>query len=252
MFVTLFDMARRTIQERIDVLQLFYALNKTPEETARLYNAQHEGRIPMRGNTLRMLIKRFEQTGSVHDRKRPGRPPTKTDEVTAYEVLNATRRSPKKSIRRLAQQCSTSSASVHRILKANKFKSYIERHVQILRSNDTNRRYEFVSYFLDHIDVHTVLFSDEAIFQLNGRFHKARYWATENPRRYLPCRAQYSPKVMVWAGILGNRIIGPYFFDRNVTGMFNCCYISLFLRWFICNNVERFSHAYPSIAARWL
>lgn len=214
-------MARRTIQERIDLVKFFYAGGKTAEETVRLFNSEHENNLPVDGTTLRNLIKRFEETGSVEDRKRTGPLPTKTDEITSYDVLTAIRRSPKKSVRRLAQECDMSPSSVYRILKANNFKSYTERHLHVLRSNDTDKRYEFASWYLEHRDVHTTLFSDEAIFQLNGRFLKARYWATENPRRYLPCRTQYSPKVMVWAGILGTRIIGPYFFDCNVTGMFN-------------------------------
>lgn len=214
-------MKRRTIVERIALVKCFYACGKSAEETTRLYNSQHEDRVPVDGTTLRKLIKRFEQTGSVADRKRPGRPSTKTDDISAYEVVTAIKRSPKKSLRKLAQECSMSPSSVRRILKARKFKSYTESHLQVLRCNDTDRRYDFASYYIDHRDVHTTLFSDEAIFHLNGRFHKARYWATENPRRYLPCRVQHSPKIMVWVGILGTRIIGPYFFDSNVSSMFN-------------------------------
>lgn len=216
--LTFLRMTRRTLFERVNLVKMFYACDKTAEETARLYNSQHESGTPVDGKTLRSIIKRFEETGSVEDRKRSGRLPTKTDDVAAYNIITAVKRSPKKSVRRIAQECSTSKSSVHWLLKSRKFKSYVDSHLQILRCDDMDKRYEFASWFLTHCEIHDTFFTDEAIFHLNGRFRKTRYWAVENPRRYIPCREQYSPKVMVWAGILGTKIIGPYFFENNVTG----------------------------------
>ncbi|XP_011860094.1 PREDICTED: uncharacterized protein LOC105557457 [Vollenhovia emeryi] len=62
-------------------------------------------------------------------------------------------------------------------------------------------------------------FSDEATFELSGSVnrHNMRYWTDENPHWMREHRTQYPEKVNVWAGILCNRIIGPFFIDGNLT-----------------------------------
>ena len=65
----------------------------------------------------------------------------------------------------------------------------------------------------------SILFSDEAMFYLSGNInrHNFRYWSDTNPHWLEATRVQEDPRVVVWAGILEDQIIGPYFFDRNVT-----------------------------------
>jgi hypothetical protein len=65
-----------------------------------------------------------------------------------------------------------------------------------------------------------IVFSDEAIFYLNGHVnrHNCRYWCDNNPRWMEDSHVQNDPRVMVWAAIWHDRIIGPYFFGGNVTG----------------------------------
>ena len=85
-------------------------------------------------------------------------------------------------------------------------------------TEDPVKRVNFCSWFLEEIDILSVVFTDEAIFHLHGQVTRTRYWSTCNPRRYIASRTQSNAKVMVWAGILGTRIIGPYFFTGNVNG----------------------------------
>lgn len=44
-----------------------------------------------------------------------------------------------------------------------------------------------------------------------------RYWADENPHWMRDSHTQYKQKVNVWAGILCNEIVGPFFIDGNLT-----------------------------------
>lgn len=64
-----------------------------------------------------------------------------------------------------------------------------------------------------------ILFTDESTFTNKGTINRQnlRYWAAENPCWKIdkPCRGF---KVNVWAGVLGDRIIGPHFFEGNLTG----------------------------------
>ncbi|CAI2737874.1 unnamed protein product, partial [Dicrocoelium dendriticum] len=64
--------------------------------------------------------------------------------------------------------------------------------------------------------IHSVMFTDESVFHLHGT-DKQHFWASSNPRRYTASRIQHSAKLMIWAGITGQKIVGPFFFSRNVT-----------------------------------
>ena len=63
-----------------------------------------------------------------------------------------------------------------------------------------------------------IAFSDEATFQLDGTLnrHNCRYWADANPHWVREDKSQYPQKLNVWAGILNNRVIGPFFIDGNL------------------------------------
>ncbi|XP_066253418.1 uncharacterized protein [Euwallacea similis] len=61
---------------------------------------------------------------------------------------------------------------------------------------------------------------DEATFFLNGFVHKhnCRYCDNENLHLFREGHTQFPQKLNVWAGILGNEIIGPFFLEQNLTG----------------------------------
>jgi hypothetical protein len=64
------------------------------------------------------------------------------------------------------------------------------------------------------------LFSDEATFCLNGTVNgqNCRYWARETPHWMQEIHTQYPQQVNVWARIIDDRILGPFFFANNLTG----------------------------------
>lgn len=69
-------------------------------------------------------------------------------------------------------------------------------------------------YFVKHI-----MFSDECIFHIGIiNRHNMHYWATENPHWMQQAHRQVRWSVNVWAGILGNHIIGPHFIDGKIDG----------------------------------
>ncbi len=48
-----------------------------------------------------------------------------------------------------------------------------------------------------------------------------RFWSDVNPYWVEDTNSQDDPRVMVWCGIWGDRIIGPFFFEGTVTGESN-------------------------------
>lgn len=114
---------------------------------------------------------------------------------------------------------------VCKVLKSAHFHPYKIQLVQELYVKDKPRRLEYCRWLLnateeDYYFVKNILFTDECIFQNNGlnNRHNSHYWATENPHCMLQARIQGKWSVKVWAGILGDHIIGPYFIDGKLNG----------------------------------
>ncbi|GFY02421.1 DUF4817 domain-containing protein [Trichonephila clavipes] len=66
----------------------------------------------------------------------------------------------------------------------------------------------------------SVLFTDEASFSREGIFntHNSHSWAAANPHVTCTRAAQDRFLVKVWAGILGDHLIGPYILPDRLTG----------------------------------
>jgi len=227
-----------TTHERVELVFMFGRDGATYRSVAEEFNRTHpEREKPLNHTTVCRLIKRFQETGSVADRERCGRRKSATDEETSTMVLANVGRSPVKSVRKISQELTISKSSVHRILKTQKFHPYKVHLVQALHGDDTDRRLEFCEWVCNHLDS-SILFSDEAIFHLNGQVnrHNMRYWSEVNPNWNEEGHHQTNPKIMVWAGIWEEEIVGPYFFNTsNVTGETYLGFLQTFLFEYLTN-----------------
>jgi len=132
------------------------------------------------------------------------------------DVLLSFIENPHDSSRKVALQHDIDKKSVLKILKNNKFHPYKAHLVQELNEDDFDRRIEFCELMMERIDedpnfLSNIVFSDEATFQINGNVnrHNCRFWSDANPH--------WTQKLNVWAGILNNAVIGPFFIDGNLT-----------------------------------
>ena len=123
--------------------------------------------VPHR-NTVRRLIKKFRETGSVADASRAGRPKVLT-EVKVTEIAAKIEASPKKSIRRLSQQADVSYGSVHKALKKLlHLKPYKVTQVHELKEPDKCKRMRYCQWLRDFVEEHGedifdhTFFTDEA------------------------------------------------------------------------------------------
>jgi hypothetical protein len=143
---------------------------------------------PPHRNTIRLLMNKFEQTGSVLNIDPPGRPVSVADQATKDEISSILEEEPQTSIYRMSSQLNIPRSSVQRIYKSMGFKLYIPRLVHALNEDDFDRRVEYCETFLSLLQnepglIYRVIWSDEAVFRLNGHInrHNCVYWATENP-----------------------------------------------------------------------
>ena len=65
-----------------------------------------------------------------------------------------------------------------------------------------------------------ILLSDKASFTRNGvnNLRNVHTWSRDNPHETSVINFQRRFSVNVWCGVLGNKLIGPFVFDNNLTG----------------------------------
>ena len=64
-----------------------------------------------------------------------------------------------------------------------------------------------------------VCFSDESTFHISRLInrHNSRIWGSQNPHETYELERD-SPKLIVWCGIMHDKIIGPFFFaEKSIT-----------------------------------
>ena len=216
-------------QERISLLMMrgWGDRQRSYPQIRQLFNQTFRngnGQIPISKSTVSRTINRFMSTGSIKNRATSGRPISVTTEQKKMEVAQALVQNSHLSLRRVALNQEISKNSVHRILKSIKFHPYKMHLVQELNEDDPDRRNEFCDLMIDRIDrdptlLFNIAFSDESTFTLNGEVnrHNCRFWSDTNPNWMVEDHTQYAQKVNVWAGILNNTLVGPFFIDGNLT-----------------------------------
>jgi hypothetical protein len=65
-----------------------------------------------------------------------------------------------------------------------------------------------------------LLFTDEARFLTDGiiNIHNKHKWAEENPHGVIHSRHQQQFSINMWAGIVGDCLVGPHVLRRQLTG----------------------------------
>ena len=109
------------LKTRIKVIQLYYSNGKSPAATLRVYKTAHDLRTdPFNVRSIQRLVQRFEETGSVCDKPKSGRPsleeerqPIVESELESLQQVNDFNVG---SCRSVSSVSGISKSSVHRIL----------------------------------------------------------------------------------------------------------------------------------------
>ena len=214
-----------TIAERVEIVTLHFKNGDNAHLTANLFNQHHPDKN-CKAKYVLELIQKFQLTGSVANKKRdPERVRPVRNEAFEIEILGQVAVEPTASTRKLQTVTNISRTSIRRILKHHKFHPYKIHLVHQLNEDDFDRRQEFCEIMaerlrLDENYLFNICFSDESTFFLNSTVnrHNCRYWSDSNPRIFHEAHVQTPQKLNVWAGIFGDRIIGPIFLEGNLTG----------------------------------
>lgn len=211
-----------TNEERRTIIYLKFDHGLSLRKIAQRFHQQFPHRpIPSPFGISKMLQK-HRMTGSVFNRPKPGRPRSATNEANEVLVIGNVYMKSQQSLREMAIETGNSKTSVWRILKRHKFHPYGVKLVQELKLEDYGKRLDFCE-LMDHKMrdpnfLKKICFSDESTFHLTGYVnrHNCRYWSEANPNEHREAHTQRPQKRNVWAGILGNDIIGPFFIDGNL------------------------------------
>lgn len=166
--------------------------------------------------------------------RRTGRFPTnlrelgnqQTDVGLEQTVIDRVMAQPDISTRDLARAFGISQFKVCEILKKEKLYPYHVQKIQVLHTGDNYRRKEFCCWLVqsdteEHHFFHRILWSDESNFTRDGVFntHNLHQYSHQNPHASRQQHSQRRFSINVWAGVIGNVLIGPYLdFPARLTG----------------------------------
>lgn len=211
------------MEEKIEMILIYGQCARNVDEAVRLYAERFPFNVRSRASFYR-VVTQFLQEGSVCKRKSARRNlVTTTDNEIA--VLAAVNVDPHISTRQIERDSGISRRSVSRILKRYKYHPYHVSLHQELHGADFRNRVIFCQWARQQIrlDPHffaKVLFSDESSFTNHGTVnrHNMHYWSIENPHWLREVEHQRQWSVNVWCGIVGDKLVGPYFIEGNLNG----------------------------------
>lgn len=208
-------------------MHFFYGkANGNNRAACRMYQEAFPNRqIPL-PKSFAALHRRLRQNGTfTPNRMDCGRPRSTRNPEAEERVLDLVAVSPEISTRKIALRENVPKSSVQEILQEQLLKPYHLQRVQALKPQDFQPRAQFCEWMQMKCRqngefLQKILFTDEAGFTRDGivNFHNNHVWAEENPHAYFESRHQNKFFVNVWAGILGNNLIGPVVIPRRLNG----------------------------------
>lgn len=212
--------------EKVDMLLIFGECNRNSRQAAELYAQRYPERYQPAHNYVLRIVESLRNKGSLPGVRHRERPGNVNNEETEIRVLGSFRVNPRSSIRCVAQEVGVSVGVVHKIMKKHKMFPYKVDLVQHLRPQDPDRRLTFIAWLLEkrHDNpsfLDTILWTDESKFTNNGVINKQnnRYWSDVNPHWAMETNNQTVWGTNVWCGLIGNQLLGPYFYDGNLTAV---------------------------------
>ena len=213
-------------RRRVSMVELYWQFGRSCNRVRNALRSMFGRRALPTNKTILETVNKFHDTGTIQNLQKghSGRPRTVQTEENTTTVEEFFEENPHCSTRRASAELALSRTSVRRILKKVKMHPYKVQVFQQLTQYDMERRLAFAQKMLRWLDrgkvnSDQIWFSDEAHFWLSGYVNKQnyRFWAKENPRVFQTTTMK-PVRVTVFCALCSDGIIGPIFFDENVTG----------------------------------
>ena len=210
-------------QERVDILECFLANRKSPALAIREYRARFPDRVVPERKIFYKIYKDLRQHGSIDIKNKRKKVRHVLTEDKQLDILLHFEEFSETSSRLAAIDLDISRSSILRCLAMNGWRPYKFHPVQKLKEQDYPKRVEFCRALIDIIRLENlgkVLWTDEAIFTTAGEIFNRKnkhFWSAQNKKRTHVTQKQGRKSVKVWCGILKNKILGPIFYEGNMT-----------------------------------
>lgn len=164
------------IEERTEILNL-YMVN-TARETAAVFNQRHPNRVrPLSHTTVLYIKRKFDETGSIRNRYRSGRPSLVNNANVINQVREFVDANPRTHLREISANVNLSRNTVFNILHNQNYHPYKAQKHQKILNGDEHARLAFCNAYnemilQDPLINLNVLWSDESLFRLNGSFNR--------------------------------------------------------------------------------
>lgn len=212
-------------EEAYDMLRVYFESLQNAVIAEREYAVRYPERRSRSRKVFTRLARRVRETGNVQPISVRNRLRRSRNEENIINVLAYVETEPHLSIRVIARDLGLNYTLVNRILKDYKMHPYHVILQQELKEADFDRRLDYCNWlkgmFNDDPDfLSKILWTDEATFSGNGKvnLHNSHYWSKTNPHWQREVSYQNRWSLNVWCGILNGRIIGPFFFERRLSG----------------------------------
>lgn len=163
-------------EERTEILNL-YAVS-AGRQTAVIFNERHPERAQPLSHTTVLYIKRkFDETGSIRNRPRTGRPSLVNNENVINQVREFVDANPRTHLRAISANVHFSRNTVFQILHNQNYHSYKAQKHQKILGGDEHARLIFCNAYNEIMLREpllnlNVLWSDESLFRLTGSFNR--------------------------------------------------------------------------------
>ena len=219
-------MPRYTPEEMADIHLAFGEARKNARRAKQLYAAKFPERRCPTSWTFQDMDRRLRETGTFRSgTDRRGRPRSVRTPDFERQVLDMLGENPGMSCRGIARAMDVDHRQVWETLKEQLLHPYRYQKVQNLKPADFPMRRRFCRWYLrktawDPNLQERILYSDEARFDQTGIFNNKNLhiWSDLNPHATWERGHQQRFGVNIWAGIVGNCLIGPVVLPNRLTG----------------------------------
>lgn len=219
-------MAEFTHVEYTDIIRIYGVAEGNGRAAQRLYEERFPNRRTPSHTIFARVDQRLRETGTFTvNRINCGAQRNLRTPRFEEEVLHRCEENPRTSTRAIAHAMGTNHMSVWQVLHEQQLHPYHPQRVQAMGPADFAPRVEFCRWYLQRCleeprFPRMILFSDEATFTRDGIFNcrNSHVWADENPHATISRAFQNRFAINMWAGIICDRLIGPYLLPPRLTG----------------------------------